>query len=243
MIKNISEIENKEYNSIKKKPIKERMDIFVPDIPSYMSNRNGMVYILTGSGGSGKSSLLLNFFKTKEIYRCKFDNIYYFCPESSFSSIEKHPFEKNDKIYHELTTLNLLDIYEELDNIKQTSKHPEYSLIIIDDFADSLKQNDIVETLNKFVIKARHLCVGFIFCLQIYNYLPKIIRKQLTYATIFKPKSLSEWYSVSEELMNLKKDDALKIYNYVYNEPYAHLDVDLINNIYYKNFNKLEFKD
>ena len=71
----------------------------------------------------------------------------------------------------------------------------------------------------------------------------KIIRKQLTYATIFKPKSLSEWYSVSEELMNLKKDDALKIYNYVYNEPYAHLDVDLINNIYYKNFNKLEFKD
>ena len=37
----------------------------------------------------------------------------------------------------------------------------------------------------------------------------------------------------------LKKDDALKIYNYVYNEPYAHLDVDLINNIYYKNFNKL----
>ena len=40
MINNIFEIENKEYNSIKKKPIKERMDIFVPDIPSYMSNRN-----------------------------------------------------------------------------------------------------------------------------------------------------------------------------------------------------------
>ena len=93
MITNINEIENKEYNNIKKKPIKEIMHIYIPNIPDYISNRNGMVYILTGSGGSGKSSLLLNFFKTKELYRCKFDNIYYFCPESSFSSVEKHPLK------------------------------------------------------------------------------------------------------------------------------------------------------
>jgi len=241
MITNINEIENKEYNNIKKKPIKEIMHIYIPNIPDYISNRNGMVYILTGSGGSGKSSLLLNFFKTKELYRCKFDNIYYFCPESSFSSVEKHPFEKHDKIYHELTADILLSIYDELDNIKQTSKTPEYSLIIIDDHADSLKNNDIVEVLNKFVIKARHLCCGFIFCLQIYNYLPKIIRKQLTYATIFKPKSLQEWYSLTEELFNLKKDDAIKLYNYVFDKAFNHLDVDLSQTIYYKNFNKLEF--
>jgi len=200
-----------------------------------------MVYILTGSGGSGKSSLLLNFFKSNEMYRNKFHNLYYFCPESSFSSVEKHPFEKHDKIYHELTTDNLLSIYNELVEIKLSSKKPEYSLILIDDHANDLKNNDIVNVLNKMIIKARHICCGFIFTLQIYNYLPKILRKQITYATIFKPKSLEEWYSLSSELFNLKKDDALIIHNYVFNESYNHLDVDTAEGIYYKNFNKLEF--
>ena len=41
----------------------------------------------------------------------------------------------------------------------------------------------------------------------------------------------------------VSKEDALKLYHYVYNQPYCHLDVDLIDNIYYKNFNKLEITD
>ena len=41
--------------------------------------QNVMVwYILTGSGGSGKTNLLLNLFKNKHCYRNKFHNIYYF---------------------------------------------------------------------------------------------------------------------------------------------------------------------
>jgi len=239
MIKSINEIYNDQY--ISKTPIKEKMDVYVPDIPHWLSSRNGMVYILTGSGGSGKSSLYLNFFKSKEMYRNKFNNIYFFSPESSFNSLEKHPFEKHDKIYHELTTENLLTIYDELIEIKSNSKKPEYSLIIIDDYANELKNNDIVQVLNKMIIKARHLCCGFLFTLQIFNYFPKILRKQVTYCTIFKPKSLHEWYSLASELFNLKKDDALKLYNYVFDKQYNHLDVDTAEGIYYKNFNKLEF--
>jgi hypothetical protein len=39
----------------------------------------------------------------------------------------------------------------------------EYSCIIIDDFANDLKNNDIQKQLNKMLIKARHLCCCFIF--------------------------------------------------------------------------------
>ena len=239
----ITEIVNKDFLKIKRKPIKERMDIYVPDVPKYLSCRNGMCYVLCGAGGSGKTSLLLNLFQKKDFYRGKFDNIYYFCPDSSFTSVVNHPFKNHDKVFHDLSEDILQTIYDELIEIKTTQDDIEYSVIIIDDFASSLKDNQMVQTLNKFIIKLRHLGCGFIFTLQSYLYFPKILRKQITYATIFKPNSLPEWYSIADELFNMKKNDALEIYNYVYNEQYNHLDVDTKNNTYYKKFNLLQFKN
>jgi hypothetical protein len=228
------------------KPIKEVMDIDVPNIPDGISKRNGMVYVLTGSGGSGKTSLLLNFFKSKELYRNKFDNIYYICPNSSFLSVANHPFEEHDKIFHELTDGLLYEIYNQLAENKEKrlkkKKKPYYSLIIIDDMADTLKEKHIQIALNKMIIKARHLCCGFIFTLQSYLYFPKILRKQITFVTIFKPKNIEEWYSIARELLNMNQDDALKLFHFVYDEPYKHLDVDTVTNKYYSNFNYLEIK-
>ena len=270
----ITETENPHKS--KMKPIKERQDIYVPDIVNQnISRRNGMVYLLTGSGGSGKSSLLLNMFKDKTAYRSKFHNIYYFCPVASFSSVEKHPFENHEKVYHDLDIETLQTIYDELVEIKTLATNPkkkiekkknkektldddddeqehseteeeeheiEYSAIIIDDFADQLKNTSIQKFLNKFIIKARHLCVSFFITLQAYNYCPKMLRKQLTYITIFKTKNIQEWESIASEILNLNKDDALTLYNYVFDEPYTHLDIDTSTNKIYKNFNLLEIK-
>ena len=50
------------------KPIKESQEIYIPNIEAQnISKRNGMIYIyiLTGSGGSGKTNLLLNLFKNR----------------------------------------------------------------------------------------------------------------------------------------------------------------------------------
>jgi hypothetical protein len=271
-IKGIEEIKNP--NNMTLKPIKEVQDIYVPDIINQnISRRNGMVYALSGSGGSGKTSLLLNMFKSKLMYRNRFNNIYYICPSSSFLSVQSHPFEKHDKVYHELTVDILETIYNELvakkeayaeylekkkdkknkkgkiqkdedDPESEEEEEPEleYSCIIIDDMASSLKDNDINKQLNKMIIKARHIMCGFIFTLQSYLYFPKILRKQLTYITIFKPKNVEEWNSVAIELMNINKDDALTIFNYIFNEPYNHIDIDLVNNKYYKNFNELKLE-
>ena len=41
--------------------------------------------------------------------------------------------------------------------------------------------------------------------------------------------------------MNLNKEDGLKVFNYVFNVPYNHLDINTTNNTYYKNFNELKF--
>jgi len=262
----ITEIPNP--NESKFKPIPETQDIYVPDITNTnISRRNGMVYCLTGSGGSGKTNLLLNLFKSKTCYRNKFHNIYYFCPAASFNSLKNHPFENHDKVYHELDVPTLESIYQELiskkhestkkvekkgkpiypdeseeDTDSEDEKELEYSCIIIDDYADMLKDKSIQKELNKMIIKARHLCCGFIFTLQSFYYMPRILRKQITYCSIYKPKTLPEWYSIADELLNLKKDDAMTLYDYTYNEPYTHLDIDTAKNVIYKNFNMLEMK-
>jgi hypothetical protein len=252
------------------KPIKERQDIYVPGILNQnISRRNGMIYVMTGSGGSGKTNLLLNMFKSKSCYRNIFNNIYYFCPSASFASLKNHPFEKHDKVYHELTVSLLEEIYNELvskriddneskvekkkrkekygdddddDDESEDEKEIEYSVIIIDDFADSLKDKHIQRQLNKMLIKARHLCCSFVFTLQTYLYFPKSLRKQITYITMFKPKNIEEFNSIVRELLNYNKDDALLLFNYVFNEPYAHLDMDTVENRLYKNFNELVIK-
>lgn len=239
-ITNIAVIENKELPK-KLKPVVERMDIYVPGIPAGLSRRNGMIYILCGSGGSGKTSLLLNLFKSRDLYRTKFHTIFYICPTASFCSVEKHPFEKHSKVYHELT-VDLLDmIYNYLIEIKESGEI-EYSCVVIDDMADSLRDNDIERQLSKMLIKARHLQCSFIFTLQGYLYFPKILRKQITYATIFKTNNAEEWAVIAKEILFMNKDDSLLLFDYVYDEPYNHLDADLRENKLYKNFEELKIQ-
>jgi hypothetical protein len=69
-----------------------------------------------------------------------------------------------------------------------------------------------------------------------------VLRKLLWNAIVFKPNNRMEMESVSKELLMMKSDDALQIYNYVFNEPYNHLDIDLKTNKLQKNFNELKIE-
>jgi hypothetical protein len=237
----ITEEENTELPKVK--PIKEKMDIYIPDIPNGVPNRNGFISVFCGSGGSGKTNLLLNLFKTKTVYRNKFTNIFYICPMSSFLSLEKHPFSDHDKVYHELTVDLLEEIYQQLIAIKEEEEEPEYACIIIDDMASSLKEKDIQRQLNKMLIKARHIQCSFIFTLQSYYYFPLMLRKQITNAILFKTKNKKEFECVCSELINLNKEDSLTLFNYCFDEPYTHLDIDTVENKLYKNFNLLHLEE
>ena len=276
-INNITEIKNP--NNTKITPIKEKQDIYLPDIiDKNIPNRNGFIWLLCGSGGSGKTSMLLNMFKSKNYYRNIFHNLFYICPESSYTSVENHPFAKHDKVYHELSKPLLEQIYQELNQIKiktvkdkeerkenkknkknknkpiydvdeinslsekEEEKEIQYSCCIIDDFGDLMKQKDIQQQLSKMLIKARHICCSFIIVVQSYLYYPKLLRKQLTNATIYKPKNVEEFVSIAKELFNMKKDDALTLFNYCFDIPYNHLDINTIDNTYYKNWNLLDIE-
>jgi hypothetical protein len=229
----------------KTKPIKETMDTFVPDIIEGISRRNGGISLYIGSGGSGKTSHLLGQMKT--VYKRKFHHIWYWCPVSSFLSVEKHPFEKHDKVFHELTSEGLDELKDELTKMKEDREEddmPEYSLVIIDDFANNLKDKQIVAKLNSMLIKARHLNCHFLFTVQSYLYFPKILRKQLTWVSIFSGvRNKEEWTIISKELLKMSETDAKKIYDYVFDKPYQHLDIDAFEDKLYKNGNFLSIKE
>jgi hypothetical protein len=246
VIVNITQEQNTEIPKIK--PVKEVMSIFIDDVPQGIPNRNGFISVFTGSGGSGKTSLLLNMFKSKALYRGKFHNVWYICPMASFLSVQNHPFKNHPRVYHELTVELLEDIYNQLLAAKEKSEQDEdaeteYSCVIIDDMAASLKDKAIQKQLNTILIKSRHIQCSFIFTLQSYYYFPLMLRKQITNAIIFKPKNKRELETLCSELVNLNKDDALKLFNYVFNEPYAHLDIDTVSNKLYKNFNLLNIQE
>lgn len=274
-ITSINEIENKSIP--KTTPIQEIMQLYIPDITvENIPKTNGFIWICVGSGGSGKSSMVLNFFR-KNIYRGKFDNIFYFCPEVSYISAKNHPFKKeSDNLFisHDLTPEALGNIYSLLDMKKKKyvefqekkkdkkNKKPdvyfdeeeqkeeveeepelEYSCLFIDDFADIFKQNEFNDILSKILIKTRHLCLAVIITLQELKYFPLKLRKQITNISLFKPKNYEDWADIAKEYFNLNKQDSLTLYDYVFNEPYAHLDVqtNMGSNKYFKNWNLLEF--
>jgi hypothetical protein len=222
------------------------MNLLIPNIIEGVPNRNGFIWVLAGSGGSGKTNVLLNFFKSKDLYRGKFANIFYICPQSSYLSVQDHPFEKHtpERVFHELNIETLDNIHSELKDIKIENAEGlyeyQYNCCIIDDMADSLKDASIQRKLNEMLIKARHLSCAFIFTLQSYYYFPKILRKQITNISIFKPKNSEEWDSIAKELLKMKKDDALQLNDYVFSEPYSHLDINTIDDSISKNFNHLE---
>lgn len=239
-IKSFSIIKNENLPKFNK--VKEKFDIYIPNIINGIPNRNGFIWCICGAPGTGKTNLLLNMFKKKELYRYKYHNIFYISPMCSFSSVEKHPFAEHDKIYHDLTDDLLDNILNQLETIKEESTEDEeiqYNCVIIDDFADILKDNEICNKLKSLLIKSRHLNCSFIFTLQSFLLFPKQLRKLLFNISIFKPQNKEEFETICKEVINLKKDDALKLENFIFDEEYNHLDIDLKTNDLYKNFNKI----
>ena len=240
----ITEIDN-ELPKIK--PVKEIMNIYIDGIDPNLPNRNGFIYALIGSPGTGKSSLLLSLFRDRNYYKKKFNNLYLITPENSFTSVVNHPFKNHSKVYHDLNEDVLENIYEELMELKHSCLEDGYdmetSCLIIDDFANDLKDKQIIKILKRILTKSRHIGCSIIFTLQAYNLFPLVLRKMLTNITLFKPKNRAELDSVRKELINLNEEKTLELMNYIFDEEYNHLDVDCTDNSIRKNFELLEIAE
>jgi hypothetical protein len=116
--------------------------------------------------------------------------------------------------------------------------------VIIDDFANNLKDKHLLSKLNAMLIKARHLNCCFLFTVQSYLYYPKILRKQLTWVSIFSGvRNKEEWGTLVKELIKKTDIEAKQIYDYIFDQPYQHMDIDCFEEKIYKNGNLLNITD
>ena len=228
------------------KPVYEMFGVHIDDINENLPRHNGSIWAICGKGGSGKSSMFLSLFKSKKLLRSHFDEIHYIVRMSSFNSVKKNPFQKHDKIHHELTADLLHTIHEEALERKEQSldnNDPvEHTAIIIDDFGALLKNLEIQQALKEIMNIARHANLYIIFIVQTYRMIPAELRRILTHVTLFRPNA-EEWSLIMNELILKKKDVCEQIYNYVFDKPFNHLDINMKDGTLRKNFKLLEITE
>jgi thymidine kinase len=189
--------------------------------------------VLCGKMGSGKTSLLLKVLSN--IYNRCFENIYIIMPPISRKSIDKNFIEKQipeDCIYDDLTAGILEEIYLKiLDN----SENKENSLVIIDDMQQHLKEKDVSQSLEKFIIKIRHLHTSIFLLCQNFKKIPKNSRQLIT-NLIFYDMGKSQNSQIFDEVMPISKTEFLDLMKVGFSDPHEFLCLNLKHNRIFNNF-------
>jgi hypothetical protein len=200
-------------------------------------SRNHSTLIL-GTQGQGKSSLAVQLIR--DIMASCYENIYVFMPDESRADLEHDIFGENlkeDQIYSELTSDDLDKLY---DILKSNKEQGENSLVLIDDFQNILKDKDIQKSMEKLVIKLRHINTSIILLNQNFGKLPKKLRS-LMYNIIVFDLGKEELQNVFDEVIKKNKNQFTELVNFAFTKPHDWVLVNTKSRKIYKKFDLIEF--
>ena len=138
-------------------------------------------------------------------------------------------------MYEELDSKTISTIYERL---LESSAENENTLLILDDVGASLKNNDVQQIMRRIIFNRRHLKVQILILLQSYLSCPLTVRKLFTNVFMFKP-SKKEFEVLFDELFEQKKEYALEIMQYAFQEPHDYLMLNVDSQRMFKKFDEL----
>ena len=191
-----------------------------------------------GRPGSGKTSLMVSFLKSKTAFRGCFENIYVVIPPTSRASIENNFFENNipgENIYDDLDLESLEEIQ---DRIEANSSAGERTLLVLDDVQTRLKQNDIRKLFLHLNNNKRHLKLSIWVMLQNYNKLEKAVRQNVTDVICFKVGK-PELESIFEEQVEMEQATFKKVLKYFFKEPYSFMYLNTASQRMFSNWNEI----
>jgi len=197
--------------------------------------------IVVGKMGSGKTTLVTNLVKT--VFKRCFEHILLFMPSGSRRSIENDIFGKNlptDDIYD---TLSEETLDEAIDKIEDSAENEENTLIIIDDFQQSLKQPEIQARLQKIVTRMRHMRTTIFILQQNFQKLPKFLRELVTNVITFNVGK-SQLNKLFEETVQIdaNKFQSLVDLAFVNKNDWIAINVNGNRNIY-RGFDRIVFDE
>ena len=190
--------------------------------------------IICGKSGSGKTSLLIDILKDKRIYKNVFHKILLVMPRHSYNNMETNIFKRlpNEQVQFEL------DFNRLHDQISVFANNDKNTLLVIDDFTAYLNRKDYLRQFNELIQNRRHLRLSICLLVQVYNSVPLPIRKSINELILFRaPKK--EFQFILDELIEMPHDIALKLKKFIYDRQHNFMLLDVPNQIYYKNLDKV----
>ena len=214
-------------------PIHEKLDKY--ELFRFLNKANTTLFI--GLQGQGKTSLLINFLKQKELYYKCFAHIYIFMRETSRNSLEDNIFEGIDEsqIFEELNYENLSKVYE---MVKENALNEEFSLILYDDVQSAMREKEVVKLLKNMVANQRHLRLVNIILLQNYYALHDSIRKIINNVFLFKTDK-RQIEQLSRDLFEIKQDKLDEIFDIVFDAKYNFLFYNKETRRIFKNWDEI----
>jgi hypothetical protein len=139
---------------------------------------------ITGSAGSGKTSMLVNLLTSPQAYKKAFHAVHCIIPAHSVASLNKNIFAKHPRMHVELNFATLDGIYQQ---VMRDGEEKISSLLIMDDVTASLKNLEVQMLLNKLIYNRRHYRLSITCLVQSYNAMPLPIRKTISHLACYKP--------------------------------------------------------
>jgi hypothetical protein len=197
--------------------------------------------LICGGTGSGKTTWLIQMMKT--VFKKVYHQIFLIIPENSLNSIDPKDniFSKHldpEDIYHTYDVDTLNEIYGK---IEDNASEGYYSLLLIDDWGNLLKNKAEAKILQSMFLKNRHLRLSVFILVQNFYMLGKGIREITNNAILFNTnKSMNEKFF--NEMMDIKKDDFYKI-THMLPTTHDYVLVSLKHKKIYINWNEIVFEE
>jgi hypothetical protein len=197
--------------------------------------------LLCGRAGSGKTSLLFSMFKSPDIFKKVFHNIFLFQPFASASSVKNNIFDAipDDQKFNELTEESLGSV---MDLVRNEDKKFN-NCIIFDDMTAYLKHGEVEKLLKELIFNRRHYRCSVFFLVQSYISVPLQIRKLFSNLFIFKV-SKKELETIRDEILEtIPKDCVGELAKLVFDKPHEYLFINADSQRLFKKFDEIIIHD
>ena len=130
---------------------------------------------------------------------------------------------------------------EEEDLDEDHKENDESSIVVIDDWASSLKNHQIANQLNHIFANARHLNVVIFVLVQTFRFLPDKLRKMASDVVLVgKPKNKQEMKALGEEIFYKEPKEITRLFDYAFKRKHDFIWVK--DDAIYRNFRELEIE-
>jgi Cdc6-like AAA superfamily ATPase len=208
----------------------------------------GVIWIMSGKKGSGKSNLILNVLKRKgSPYKKFYDNIFLISPTAGkdekfkkfISELEKEGkyYDTLDESIIDAVLAQVKKFNEEFDE-KAEKRKPE-NLLILDDCIHLMPKSNTTSNINQLFTTSRHNKLSVWVATQKYNKINPLIRANADLISFFRSDNRKEIATLIDDI-NVDKPLFEKIYEFCTEEPNSFMHISLFGKIkFYRKFDRI----